>query len=96
MLSKVAVWSAGLLLGFAVSGSAVAMGPVGHLSTLPAQSPVEQVSFSGRPYPYGYTPWGPCIHYEPIETEWGTRWRRISVCEYGRRGRSDVVVRRLY
>jgi hypothetical protein len=41
---------------------------------------VVDVSFFGRPYPYGYTSWGPCVRYVEVETRWGPRLRRVRVC----------------
>ena len=38
------------------------------------------VSFFGRPYPYGYVGWGPCVHYVQVQTRWGLAWRRIRSC----------------
>ncbi|SHJ85341.1 hypothetical protein SAMN05444159_1690 [Bradyrhizobium lablabi] len=38
------------------------------------------VSFWGRPFPYGYTGWGPCVRYERLETERGIIFRRVWIC----------------
>jgi hypothetical protein len=38
------------------------------------------ISFWGRPYPYGYAGWGPCVRYERIETERGIMSRRVWIC----------------
>jgi hypothetical protein len=68
-----------VLLGGA--GSAQALGPVGPIAlSLDARSDFLDVSFWGRPYPYGYTGWGPCIRYVEVETRWGLRLRRVRVC----------------
>jgi hypothetical protein len=69
-------------LGLVMSAtSAFAWGPINRIdaSTLGQQN-VLDVSFFGRPYPYGYTGWGPCIRYVEVETRWGLRLRRVRVC----------------
>ena len=72
------------VLGLAlVSGasSASAFGPVNAIGpSVSAQSDLLAASFWGRPYPYGYTGWGPCIRYVEVETRWGLRLRRVRVC----------------
>ena len=72
------------LLGLAVMagiGPASAMGPINPLAAhVSAQRDLLDVSFFGRPYPYGYTGWGPCIRYVEVETPWGPRLRRVRVC----------------
>src|ERR1700682_3019959 len=67
-----------LLIG---SAPAWALGPISPLG-LPteAQVPRVNVSFWAKPFPFGYTGWGHCIRYERIDTEWGPRFRRISLC----------------
>jgi len=45
-----------------------------------AASTASPVSFWGRPYPYGYTGWGPCVRYERLETEQGIIFRRVWIC----------------
>lgn len=68
-----------LLTGSA--GSAQAFGPVNAVDRLlDVRNDLLDVSFSGRPYPYGYTGWGPCIRYVEVETRWGLRLRRVRVC----------------
>jgi hypothetical protein len=68
-----------LLLGSA--SSAQAFGPVNPIGALlDTLSDLQDVSFWGRPYPYGYTGWGPCIRYVEVETRWGLRLRRVRVC----------------
>jgi hypothetical protein len=47
-----------------------------------AVNPVLDASFWGRPYPYGYTGWGPCIRYVPVQTRWGLALRKVRVCRY--------------
>jgi len=65
------------------TSSVAALGPVGtSTSSIHMESHFQPVSFWGRPFPYGYTAWGPCIRYEPVETTWGTRWQRVSICGY--------------
>jgi hypothetical protein len=72
------------VLGLALvgsAGSASAFGPVNAIGpSVDAQRDLLDVSFWGRPYPYGYTGWGPCIRYVPIDTPWGLRLRRVRVC----------------
>jgi hypothetical protein len=72
------------LLGGALVGSvssASAFGPVNLLGqSASTQADLLQASFFGRPYPYGYTGWGPCIRYVEVETRWGPRLRRVRVC----------------
>jgi len=72
------------VLGLAlVSGasSASAFGPVNSVGpTVSVQPDLLAASFWGRPYPYGYTGWGPCIRYVEVETRWGLRLRRVRVC----------------
>jgi hypothetical protein len=41
---------------------------------------MQLASFFGRPYPYGYTGWGPCIRYIEVETPQGPRLRRVRSC----------------
>jgi hypothetical protein len=74
------VWVLGLLL-VGSAGSAQAFGPVNSItSLLDARSDLLDASFWGRPFPYGYTGWGPCIRYVEVETRWGLRLRRVRVC----------------
>jgi hypothetical protein len=70
------------LLGLALVsgiGSASALGPV-NSAGVNAQGDLLDASFFGRPYPYGYTGWGPCIRYVEVQTRWGLRLRRVRVC----------------
>jgi hypothetical protein len=73
----------GCAVAFAIitasSGAALALGPV---ATPQIEEPgnVLQASFFGRPYPYGYTGWGPCIRYVEVQTPRGIRIRRVRVC----------------
>ena len=67
-------------LSFGVD-SAVALGPVYLAPSLNSQySSVIEASFFGRPYPYGYSGWGRCMRYVPVETPMGLRLRRVRVC----------------
>jgi hypothetical protein len=67
--------AAGLMMG---SGSASALGLPVH--PLQASGEAQQVSFFGRPYPFGYTGWGHCVRYVRVETRSGPRLRRVWVC----------------
>jgi hypothetical protein len=70
----------GLGLGLAAgANSALAMGPVNVVGAH-AQQDVLDASFFGRPYPYGYTGWGPCVRYVEVEGRYGPRLRRVRVC----------------
>jgi len=73
-----------LLVCMVVGGasSALAFGPVNSLgqSASATEGDLLEASFFGRPYPYGYTGWGPCIRYVEVETRWGLRLRRVRVC----------------
>jgi hypothetical protein len=60
-------------------GSAHAFGLVGSPAAA-AEADVHDVSFFGRPYPYGYTGWGPCIRYVEVPTRHGVRVRRVWAC----------------
>jgi hypothetical protein len=61
--------------------SASALGPVNSAGlSVNIQPDMLEASFFGRPYPYGYTGWGPCIRYVEVETRWGLRLRRVRVC----------------
>jgi hypothetical protein len=80
MLRKLGMVNAvGIGLALATAKSpALAFGPIARSVT--AQRDLLDVSFWARPFPHGYTGWGPCIRYVPVETPWGVRWRRIRVC----------------
>jgi len=44
--------------------------------------PLVNISFWGRPYPYGYVGWGPCVRYVPVQTASGPKLRKVRVCRY--------------
>ena len=70
----------GLALASSVS-SASALGPVNSVGpSLNIQDDLLDASFFGRPYPYGYTGWGPCVRYVEVQTRSGLRLRRVRVC----------------
>jgi hypothetical protein len=75
------------VLGLALvtgASSASALGPINSLGPpVNTQADVLPASFWGRPYPFGYTGWGPCIRYVEVLTPWGPRLRRVRVCRYG-------------
>ena len=61
--------------------SASALGPVSVIGTsVNPQLNLLDASFFGRPYPYGYTGWGPCVRYVEVQTRWGLRLRRVNIC----------------
>lgn len=70
-----------LVIGLLAIGgsSALAFGPI-NLGIATETPAIMDVSFFGRPYPYGFTGWGPCVRYIEVETRWGPRLRRIWVC----------------
>lgn len=75
-------WIAGgiglsLLIGI---NSAQALGPVSTIGASAGAQIQLEASFFGRPYPYGYTGWGPCVRYVEVEGRMGPRLRRIWVC----------------
>ena len=65
-----------LLPQSAVAGPAAWNG----LDQAKAASADSPVSFWGRPFPYGYTGWGPCVRYERLDTEQGIIFRRRWIC----------------
>jgi hypothetical protein len=71
-----------LALGLAMSAtSAFALGPVKLIdASALAQQDLLDASFFGRPYPYGYTGWGPCVRYVEVEGRYGPRLRRVWAC----------------
>jgi hypothetical protein len=62
------------------ASSALALGPVNAVGPSASTQLAIDASFFGRPYPYGYTGWGPCVRYVEVETQWGPRLRRVRVC----------------
>lgn len=83
----IAVALAAICLVALGSQRASALGPMGAIrAPAEAQIPRVYVTFWAQPFPYGYTGWGPCIRYERFDTEWGPRFRRVSICgsSYGR------------
>ena len=78
MVQKLGIACILVMLG---AGSASAFGVVNSLGASAAAShDLLNASFWGRPYPYGYTGWGPCIRYVEVQTRWGLRLRRVRVC----------------
>jgi hypothetical protein len=74
------VWLFGLALMSGTS-SASAFGPVNSVGpSVKTQRDLLDASFFGRPFPYGYTGWGPCMRYVEVQTRWGLRLRRVWVC----------------
>jgi len=70
-----------VLLGLAVGGPAFSSSLDKEISPLSSSAePVQLASFFGRPYPYGYTGWGPCIRYIEVGTPYGPRLRRVRSC----------------
>lgn len=67
-------------LGVLSASPALAFGPVDSTVVSAGAQRVIDASFFGRPYPYGYTGWGPCIRYVEVPTAWGVRVRRVRVC----------------
>ena len=72
------------LLGFLLIGGvhpASAFGPVNPIGVVPPLPDVIcWMCLWGRPFPYGYTGWGPCMRYVEVQTRWGVRLRRVWVC----------------
>jgi hypothetical protein len=69
------------LLGLALMGGVAPASAVGPIApAVSVQRDLLDASFFGRPYPYGYTGWGPCIRYVEVQTPWGPRLRRVRVC----------------
>jgi hypothetical protein len=66
------------LLGCVTVASAFSPAPIKSAS--PAVDGLLQTSFSGRPYPYGYTGWARCTRYVEVQTATGTYLRRVRVC----------------
>ena len=64
---------------FVSAGSASAFGPVAA-PLVDESADIQNASFFGRPYPYGYSGWGPCIRYVEVQTRYGVRVRRVRVC----------------
>lgn len=83
MMSKVvmAVGVAVMLCGSSISGLAFPALPSAAVHGL---SDLQNVTFGGWPFPYGYT-WSrvrACTRYVPVETPQGaTRLRRVWVCD---------------
>jgi hypothetical protein len=65
------------LLGNVTVASAFAPGPIHGTSQVDG---LLQASFSGRPYPYGYTGWARCTRYVEVQTATGIYLRRVRVC----------------
>jgi hypothetical protein len=46
----------------------------------PPSPDIVNTSFWARPYPYGYTGWGPCVRWVEVQTPRGLAYRRINIC----------------
>jgi hypothetical protein len=66
------------LLGSVTVASAFSPVPIDVAS--PSVDGLLQTSFSGRPYPYGYTGWARCTRYVEVQTATGVYLRRVRVC----------------
>ena len=66
------------LLGSVTTASAFSAAQLQSVS--PAANEALQVSFFGRPYPYGYTGWSRCTRWVEVETRSGVHLRRVRVC----------------
>jgi hypothetical protein len=69
-------------MSVALAPAATAAGPANGLAAWRAAgSGVEQVSFWGHPFPYGYR-WrrSGCVRHVRVDTPWGRRWERVWVC----------------
>lgn len=70
--------------GFALAATGALAGPIFLSASATFANHVQQVSFWGRPYPYGYSrplplKWA-CYAWRPIETPVGTRYERVRIC----------------
>jgi hypothetical protein len=61
-------------------GPSFAIGFVNSGQLLNPSRAISSVSFFARPFPFGYTGWGPCVRYVEVQTRWGLRLRRVRVC----------------
>ena len=61
-------------------GPTFALGVVNSELSRNLAGDISTASFFARPFPYGYTGWGPCFRYVEVQTRWGLRLRRIRVC----------------
>jgi hypothetical protein len=80
MLRKIGMGCGVALAVVMGSQAALAWGPVNRIGTSPTVNTPMEASFFGRPYPYGYTGWGPCMRYIEVDTPTGPRLRRVWVC----------------
>ena len=78
---------AALMIATAVTGATSTPSPAGPVPADPLavvanlRSPVENVTFWGLPFPYGYAaPRESCFRHAWVETPEGWRWRRVYVC----------------
>ncbi len=83
------------LLAFSGASNAFPVAPIQADTAAGLQHPnVQQVTFWGRAFPYGYT-WSvtrACTRYVPVETARGTVMRRVWVCgRYGHYRNGAVV-----
>ena len=80
---KIVVVAAAFALGACLVSPAVAA-PVQPIDIAKGVAPeIDQVSFWGLPYPYGYA-WrsNPCVRHVRVHSRGGyVRWRRVWVCD---------------
>jgi len=64
-----------------IAGSASAFPPI-NPAGVSVDTAVVDVSFFGRPYPYGYTDWGPCVRWVQVQSPTGQiLLKKVRSCE---------------